>query len=453
MVLVVYFLSPLWAKNGVLLLSSLLFYGWGEPKAVIWMLLAIALGYVSGVGIQQNRERPIARRAFLLLGVVGSLSLLGYFKYADFLLENLNALTGLSLPLPRVTLPIGISFYTFQLLSYCVDVYRGDVPAQTNPIDLATYVALFPQLIAGPIVRYQDVALQLRTREHTMDKAARGIRRFCAGLGKKILLANTLGTLCQLFRQSGDRAVLYYWLYAIAFCLQLYFDFSGYSDMAIGLGQIFGFDFPENFRYPYTSGSITQFWRRWHISLGSWFRDYVYIPLGGNRVSPLRQLLNIGLVWMLTGLWHGAAWNFVVWGVYFALLLTGEKRLWGRYLDKSRVGRHLYVLIAVCVSFVIFDAQSLSQTGEALGAMFGLGDLPLASAEFWYQLRSYGAVLLLGALGATSLPARLSRKLQRSDLGRAVVTFAEPVALCALLVLCTAYLVDGSYNPFLYFRF
>ena len=325
-VLLLYFLAPKRLKNAVLLLASLVFYAWGEPIYVLLMAGSIASGYVLGLLIEKFRAMPLGK-LFLIVSVAISLGLLGYFKYVDFFISNFNAVFGLSVPLLRIALPIGISFYTFQLLSYTIDVYRGTVAAQRNFITLAAYIAMFPQLIAGPIVRYSDVAAQLKSRTHSFEKIALGIRRFILGLAKKILIANALGELCDIFRVSGDQSVLFYWLYAIAFTLHIYFDFSGYSDMAIGLGKVFGFDFPENFRFPYISASITEFWRRWHISLGSWFRDYVYIPLGGNRVGKAKWLRNILVVWLLTGFWHGAAWNFIVWGLLFAVLLVVEK-LW-----------------------------------------------------------------------------------------------------------------------------
>ena len=324
-VLILYAAAPGSLKNTVLLLSSLFFYGWGEPRYVIWMMLAILMAYIFGLLIERYQSVPKLSRLFLALSVSSSLLMLGYFKYADFFIRNVNAVTGCSISLLNITLPIGISFYTFQILSYTVDVYRQDVKAQRNLIDLATYVALFPQLIAGPIIRYSDIAEQLKGRIHTMGKTVQGIRRFILGLGKKILIANLLGELCSIFRASDDKSVLFFWLYAVAYTLHVYFDFSGYSDMAIGLGKLFGFDFLENFNYPFISKSITEFWRRWHMSLGTWFRDYVYIPLGGSCVSLPRHLFNIFLVWMLTGFWHGAAWNFVIWGLYFALLLILEK--------------------------------------------------------------------------------------------------------------------------------
>ena len=403
--------------------------------------------------IERYQSVPKLARLFLALSVSSSLLMLGYFKYADFFIRNVNAVTGCSVSLLNITLPIGISFYTFQILSYTVDVYRQDVKAQRNLIDLATYVALFPQLIAGPIVRYSDIAEQLKGRIHTMGKTAQGIRRFILGLGKKILIANLLGELCSIFRASDDKSVLFFWLYAVAYTLHVYFDFSGYSDMAIGLGELFGFDFLENFNYPFISKSITEFWRRWHMSLGTWFRDYVYIPLGGSRVSLPRHLFNIFLVWMLTGFWHGAAWNFVIWGLYFALLLILEKIWLLEILKKSHVLNRIYVLTAAVISFVIFDATDMSQAFSYLKAMFGTGGYPLTSAASSYYFRSYFVVLMIALLGATPIPKSFCRRIQQWKTGTAVMLFAEPLALSALLLICTAFLVDGSFNPFLYFRF
>ena len=452
-VLILYLIAPKCLKNTVLLLSSLVFYAWGEPRYVIWMLLAITLGYIFGLLIERFKEKKRISKLFMILSVASSLAMLEYFKYVDFFIGNFNAITGLSIPLLKIALPIGISFYTFQILSYTVDVYRGNGAAQKNPIDLAAYVALFPQLIAGPIVRYSDVAEQLKSRTHTLEKTVLGARRFMIGLGKKILIANILGELCDTFRASDDKSVLFFWLYAVAYSLHIYFDFSGYSDMAIGLGKLFGFDFLENFNYPYISASITEFWRRWHMSLGSWFRDYVYIPLGGNRVSRMRHLFNIFVVWMLTGFWHGAAWNFIVWGLFFAVLLMVEKLWLLKYLKKSRVLSHIYVVVLIIISFVIFDASSMGQAFSYIGSMFGAGGYPLVSTEFLYYLRSYGVVLILGIIGATPLPKKLWNRIAATGIGSNIMTFAEPIALSALLLCCSAYLVDGSYNPFLYFRF
>ena len=420
-VLILYAAAPEALKNTVLLLSSLFFYGWGEPRYVIWMMLAILMAYLFGLLIERYQNIPKLSRLFLALSVSSSLLMLGYFKYADFFIRNVNAVTGCSISLLNITLPIGISFYTFQILSYTVDVYRQDVKAQRNLIDLAAYVALFPQMIAGPIVRYSDVAEQLKGRIHTMDKTAQGIRRFILGLGKKILIANLLGELCSIFRTSDDKSVLFFWLYAVAYTLHVYFDFSGYSDMAIGLGKLFGFDFLENFNYPFISKSMTEFWRRWHMSLGTWFRDYVYIPLGGSRVSIPRHLFNIFLVWMLTGFWHGAAWNFVIWGLYFALLLILEKIWLLEILKKSHVLNRIYVLTAAVISFVIFDATDMSQAFSYLKAMFGAGGYPLISAACSYYFRSYFVVLMIALLGATPIPKSFYRQIQQWKTGTAVM--------------------------------
>ena len=447
-----YLAAPRKLKNAVLLLASLVFYAWGEQRLVLLFAATILLGWLLGLLIERFRGK-VWSRVFLWLSVLTTLGLLGYFKYADFFIGSLNSAFGLSLPLLRVALPIGISFYTFQLLSYTIDVYRGDVAAQKNIIDFAAYVAMFPQLIAGPIVRYSDIAGQLTERKHSLDKIASGIRRFVVGLAKKVLIANVLGQLCTQFRQTAQPSVLFHWLYAVAFMLQIYFDFSGYSDMAIGLGRLFGFDFPENFNYPYISKSITEFWRRWHMTLGSWFRDYVYIPLGGNRRGIGRQLFNILVVWMLTGLWHGAAWNFVLWGVFYALLLTAEKLGLKKVLDAHGALGHVYVLLAVLLGFVLFNADSLGQAGQDIVGMFAFGKLPLFSAEAVYYLRSYGVVLLLAVIGATSLPKRAIAALSGNRVLSRGWNVLEPLLLTGLLLVVTAYLVDGSFNPFLYFRF
>ena len=450
-VLIIYFLAPKKLKNSVLLLSSLFFYAWGEPKYVLLMLLAILCGYLFALLIERYRGRQLSR-LFLILSVSLSAAMLGFFKYADFFIQNFNAVTGLSLPLLRIALPIGISFYTFQLISYTVDVYRG-VPAQRSFIDLAAYISLFPQLIAGPIVRYSQIAEQLSSRRHSLDKAALGIRRFILGLGKKVLIANAMGQLCQIFSASQDKSVLFFWLYAIANMLHIYFDFSGYSDMAIGLGKLFGFDFPENFNYPYISRSVTEFWRRWHISLGSWFRDYVYIPMGGNRVSRPRWLLNLLTVWLLTGFWHGAAWNFIVWGLFFAVFLILEKLWLLKHLEKAPVLGRFYVLFTVMLSFIIFSAENMGQALSSLSSLFGAGGLPLLSAEFLYYLKSYAVLLLIAVVGATPLPRLLLQRLGIRPGGEKLRNLLEVPALLLILALSTAYLVDGSFNPFLYFRF
>lgn len=446
-----YFIAPGRLKNAVLLLSSLVFYAWGEPKYVLLMGISIFSGYGFGLLIEKYRQERCGR-VFCTVSVAVSLSFLLFFKYANFFLENFSAVTGLQIPLLRITLPIGISFYTFQIISYTIDVYRGE-KAQRNLIDLASYFAMFPQLVAGPIVRYSDIAGQIKNRVYSWDAAAGGIRRFVLGLAKKILLANQLGELCSAFRGAQEQSVLFYWLYALAFALHIYFDFSGYSDMAIGLGRIFGFRYLENFNYPYISANITEFWRRWHISLGSWFRDYVYIPLGGNRCKRSRWLFNILAVWMLTGLWHGAAWNFIVWGLFFAALLITEKLWLLKKLEKSRIFSHVYTMFFLLISFVIFNAANMGQAFSDIAGLFGGGGIQLVSAEAVYCLRSYAVVLLLGVIGATPAVRIIAGRIADKPVGARILAVAEPVVLAVLLVIMTAYLVDGSFNPFLYFRF
>ena len=451
-VLLLYLIAPRKLKNSVLLLSSLFFYGWGEPKYLILMLLSITQGYIFGRLVEKYRGQKRAK-LFLSLSVVFSFLMLGYCKYADFFISSFNAVTGLSIPLLKIALPIGISFYTFQIVSYVIDVYRGDVAAQRNYVNLAAYISMFPQLIAGPIVRYADIAGQLENRTHSTAKTSLGVRRFIIGLSKKILLANVLGELVDVFKNTDERSVLFYWLYAVAYTLHIYFDFSGYSDMAIGLGHVFGFDFLENFNYPFISRSITEFWRRWHMSLGSWFRDYLYIPLGGNRVPRGRWIFNIAVVWAATGLWHGAAWNFVAWGIFFAVLLVLEKLFLKKWLEHAPARGHVYVMLLVIISFVLFDATSLRGAGETIGAMFGADGLPAVSFEALYNLRSYAVVLILGIIGSTPLPKLAVERIRKTSGGAVLINAAEPVVLVALLAVSTAFLIDGSFNPFLYFRF
>ncbi len=451
LVILLYFLAPKSLKNSVLLIFSLFFYAWGEPVYVFLMLATIAVNYIAGILIEKYRDKAISK-AFLLIAVAFCLGCLGYFKYADFFINNINRVTGLSIRLLNIALPIGISFYTFQVLSYTVDVYRGHVPAQKNPITLATYITLFPQLIAGPIVRYADVETKLVKRTHSIEKTADGIQRFIIGLSKKIIIANTLGELCSSFWASNEKSVLFYWLFSVAYSLQIYFDFSGYSDMAIGLGKIFGFDFLENFNYPFISKSITEFWRRWHMSLGTWFRDYVYIPMGGNRVGRGRLFLNIFTVWFLTGFWHGAEWNFIVWGIYFAVLLLIEKFFIKAYLEKHKILSHIYLLFFVLISFVIFSANNM---GEAISSVFGMfgKDVPFYSAEFLYTLKNYGTVILIAVIGATPLPRNTVKKIKETKTIGKIISALEIPVLVGLLLLATAFLADGSFNPFLYFRF
>jgi len=447
-VLLCYFLVPMRYKNAVLLIFSLLFYAWGEPKYVFLMAATVFLGWCAGLMLEKNRGTK-AGKLWLAFSVAAVLCLLGLFKYADFFIGNFAAATGLSLPLLRIALPVGISFYSFQLISYLIDVHRGTTPAQHSAVKLACYICMFPQLIAGPIVRYADIAPKLDERRHSFDMAADGISRFMLGLGKKVVIANSMGALCAAFQQSAERSLLFFWLYAVAFTLQIYYDFSGYSDMAIGLGRILGFRFMENFNYPYISRSITEFWRRWHISLGSWFRDYLYIPMGGNRVSKGRWFFNIFVVWFCTGFWHGADWNFMLWGLYFAVLLVLEKLWLLKWLNSSRVLSHVYTLLLVVMGFVLFNASSLSDAIGCIGGMFGIGASSIAGAESLYYLRSYSLLLLLAILGATPVVRLGLERLEK--FGSSAVL--RPLGCLALLAVCTAYLVDGSFNPFLYFRF
>ena len=450
-VIITYFLVPSFLKNGVLLAFSLLFYGWGEPKYVFLMIFSILLFYGCGLAIGHCKKQGW-KRFWLTVSVVISLALLGIFKYADFFISSINSATGMSIPLLKLLLPVGISFYTFQCLSYTIDVYRGNAQVQKNPISFGAYVSLFPQLIAGPIVRYVDVARELESRTHSWEGFAKGLRRFLIGLGKKIIIADNFAALTVLFRESKEQSVLFFWMYAIAFTMNIYFDFSGYSDMAIGLGKIFGFNFIENFNHPYISRSIQEFWRRWHMSLGSWFRDYVYIPLGGNRVSKGRWIFNTLVVWMLTGLWHGAAWNFVLWGLLYAVLLLAEKYIPALRNLPGALG-HVYVMLMVTLGFVLFNATDLNQAMGDIAGMFGFAGVPLVTGETLYYLGSYGMLFVMGFIGATPIVRDTARKLADNPKYGTVIAFAEPAFLLGLLLICTAYLVDGSFSPFLYFRF
>ena len=439
LVLAVYLLAPRRAKNAVLLAASLLFYFWGEPKQLPLLVLSALAGWGFGFLLQKNKARwPKA------LSVAVCLAPLLIYKYADFLIASVNSLFGLSLPLTNLPLPVGISFYTFQILSYLIDVSRGTAKLQKNPANFVTYIALFPQLIAGPIVRYETIQQELDERRQTLADVSSGVTRFCVGLGKKVLLANQLA---ELQAKLAPASALACWTLAIAFTLQIYFDFSGYSDMAIGLGRMFGFHFPENFNYPFISQSVTEFWRRWHISLGSWLRDYVYIPLGGNRCSKGKWLRNIVVVWLVTGLWHGAAWTFAVWGLFFAALLLCEKLIWGTALQKApRAVRIVYTMLLVIFSFVIFNADSLAAAWAQLGGMLGIGVGAASSADVYYAL-SFLPLIAICAVGATPLPKLLCARLQKSR------TVLEPLICAGILLLVTAFLVEGSFNPFLYFRF
>ena len=466
--LALYYLAPAKLKNTVLFLCSLVFYCWGEVRFFPIMIALILLNYLCGLGLERFDGSKPARKFFLLAGLVGSLGMLFYFKYANFVLSSANALLGTSFsPIQGIsTLPLGISFYTFQTLSYTIDVYRRDVKTEHNIIDFGAYVVMFPQLIAGPIVKYRDVAAQLHVTHgrYNLKQIEDGMTLFTFGLAKKVLLADTIGALwtdiigiadspSTTFVGLANASTALVWLGVIAYSLQLYFDFSGYSMMGIGMGKMLGFDFPQNFNYPYISASITEFWRRWHISLGSWFRDYVYIPLGGNRVSKAKWLRNILVVWMLTGLWHGASWNFVLWGLGFAVLLVAEKLVYGRLLQRTHVLKHVYTLLLVTLSFVLFNADSVSEAVSQLGAMFGAGGLPLVSTEGVYYLKSYAGTFLFAAIGATPLVSNAISRFGKTRFGAQALTVLQPLVMLALLAACTAFLVDGSFNPFLYFRF
>ena len=450
-IILLYFIVPTKFKNAVLLVFSLFFYAWGGVKYALFMIIAIVFGYIAGLLIEKFKGQKVAK-VIMFVAIAAILSFMLYFKYTDFFIENFNALTGLSVPLMKIVLPIGISFYTFQIISYVIDVYRGE-KAQKNPVNLAAYVAMFPQLIAGPIVRYSDIARELEHRTHSFDMAGEGIRRFIIGLAKKVLIANSMYDISEIVYAADEKTVLMYWLYGISVALYIYFDFSGYSDMAIGLGKVFGFHFLENFNYPYISKSATEFWRRWHMSLGTWFRDYVYIPLGGNRVSKWRHIINIFVVWLLTGFWHGASWNFIIWGLFFGVLLLVEKFWLLKFLDKSRVFCRFYILMAVMVSFMIFNLPNMSEALAYIGGLFGAGGIPFASVETWYTIRSYAVLLIVAAVGATPVVKMATTKFSESKKVGKIANVLEPIMLVALLAVVTAFLVDSSSNPFLYFRF
>ena len=448
-VLLCYFAVPRKAKDVILLVFSLLFYWWGEPKYALLMVFTITFCYFAGRILESRREKSRECKGLLIFSVAVPLGFLAVFKYADFFIGSINSL-GADIPLLKLALPIGISFYTFQAISYLIDVNRGDIPAEKSLITLAAYITLFPQLIAGPIVRYSDVADDMKNRKINLKNLSDGIRRFVYGIGKKVLIANLLGTICSVYRDSADPSVLYAWIYAFSYSLQIYFDFSAYSDMAIGLGKILGLNFLENFNYPYISKSITEFWRRWHISLSSWFRDYVYIPLGGNRVKKSRQIFNIMVVWCLTGFWHGAGWTFIAWGLYFGILLLCEKFIWGKAIEKlPRVFRHIYVIFIVIISFVIFNASTFTEAWNDIMNLLGISGIPLVSGSAVYALKSNAILLAIAFFGATPVMKKLCLKYE----DKLPVRILEVASIVVILVVSTAYLVDGSFNPFLYFRF
>ncbi len=450
----IYFIIPakfLAVRNAVLFVVSLIFYGWSEPVYILIMLFSTLLDYVCGYIVSKNKEvSPNKAKAALISSVVINLSVLTFFKYFDFIIETLSVIPFLSHIKPLgLTLPVGISFYTFQTMSYTIDIFMGNAKMQKNILSFGSYVTMFPQLIAGPIVRYKDVDKALRSREHTTDRAARGATRFICGLAKKVLLANTSGVMYEQMVQNTYNSpnIMASWFGIIFFAFQIYFDFSGYSDMAIGLGYILGFDFPENFNYPYTSKSITEFWRRWHITLSTWFREYVYIPLGGNRKGKGRTYFNLLVVWFLTGLWHGASWNFVLWGLYFCFILILEKAFLLRFFEKiPKIFSHIYLLLAILVGWFIFISSDLSKPLEYLSSMF---TAPLFTNITIYDLVRSIVLLVILCIASTPLPKQLHQKLMNHKAVRIIWCLILPI----ILIVCTAYLVDSSYNPFLYFRF
>ena len=448
-VLLVYKLTPLKLRNLFLLLASLFFYGWGEPVYIVIMFLSTAVDYTHGMLVEKWRADDRKARLAVASSVFFNLLILVFFKYYDFLAGSINAITGLHLPILGIPLPIGISFYTFQTMSYTIDVYRQDAPVQKNIITFGTFVTLFPQLIAGPIIQYKSVAEQLMHREEGLEKFVSGVERFSVGLAKKVLLANAIGKLWDVYLATSveELTVVGAWLGLIAYAFQIYFDFSGYSDMAVGLGRMFGFEFMENFNYPYISRSIVEFWKRWHISLTNWFREYLYFPLGGSRCSRGKWIRNILIVWTLTGIWHGAGWNFLLWGLYYAVWMLAERLFLGKWLEKlPAAAQHLYTMVVVLVGWGLFAIENMSQLGGYLAACFGAGRF--IDAATLYQLRSYLPMLVVLVIASAPVASRLYRRLGENT--RAVL---RPVLVMASLVLCTASLVDASYNPFLYFRF
>ena len=450
-VLAVYYVTPRRWRNALLFIVNLIFYGWGEPVYVSLMIFSTVVDYTCGRFISKYRHvNDKKAKAFLMASVIINLSLLGFFKYAGFITETLNFLPFLNIPTFKVALPIGISFYTFQTMSYSIDVYRGDAPMQKNIITFGTYVSLFPQLIAGPIVRYKDVAYQLDHRRETLNDFKRGVCVFCVGLAKKVLIANQMGALWDSIQATGEvNGWLGSWVGIIAYSFQIYFDFSGYSDMACGLGNMLGFEFLKNFNYPYISKSITEFWRRWHISLGTWFREYVYIPLGGNRKGFARQILNLFIVWFLTGLWHGASFNFIFWGLYFGTLLVIEKLVLKKWLDKSPAWvQHIYSLFFIVLGWVIFYFTDMGEMGAFFGSLFSFGG-PVVGESAGALILSYLPMLIVAALASTPLGAKLYAKVKQTAFDPALQT----VYCTAVLGISTALLVSQSYNPFLYFRF
>ncbi len=452
-VILLYFITPKKYKNFILLFSSLFFYFCGEPKYTLLLIASIIINYIHGILIEKYRGTKIAK-CVLVSSIVINLLLLGIFKYSNFLVSNISCIFHIDIKFVKIALPIGISFYTFQAMSYVIDVYRGEVKAQKNPFNLALYISLFPQLIAGPIVRYKTINDELNHRNHSFDDFAYGVKRFVVGLSKKVLLANSLGELWKFAIYTEQPSVLFYWLGAIGFALQIYFDFSAYSDMAIGLGRFFGFHFLENFNYPYIAKSITEFWRRWHISLGTWFRDYLYIPLGGNKTTRLKWLRNIFIVWFCTGFWHGADWNFIIWGIVFGVILAAEKLFLLKFLEKvPSVFSHLYTLLIIIFSHVLFNSSNITDAVLYMKGMLGMINIPIASNEALYYLGSYKVLIIVAIICSTPIPLHIMKKISRGYKPLSMINKLEPIVYIVLLIIVTGFLVDSSFNPFLYFRF
>ena len=446
--IIIYFITPKKYKNIILLIASLLFYFYGEPKYIILMIIEIILAYFEARLIEKYKSKEI-----FIFSIFIHVLLLCIFKYTNFLITNINGIFNTNISLLNIVLPIGISFYTFQIISYLVDVYKGKLKAQKNFISLATYVSLFPQLIAGPIVRYETINKELDNRKQTFNDFSSGISRFIIGLSKKVLIANILGELCNIFILSSEKTILFYWIYGISYSLQIYFDFSAYSDMAIGLGRMFGFHFMENFDYPYISKSITEFWRRWHISLSSWFKDYVYIPLGGSREGTFKLIRNILIVWLLTGLWHGSEWTFIIWGTFIGILLVIEKLLLNKYIEKlPSIVRRIYTLFIIMISFIIFSGSNINESFNNIIGLFNFSN-PFINKFTIHYLKDYGLVLIIAIFLSTPILKNTIIKLKENKKINNIINILEIIVLLILLVIVTSYLIDSSYNPFLYFRF
>ncbi len=447
--LILYFIVPKKYKNIVLLIFSFIFYFYGEPKYILLMLLEVLFAYFMTLSLEKNKSKSL-----LTVIISFHLILLCIFKYFNFIIDNINTIFSSNITLLNIVLPIGISFYTFQIISYEVDVYKGKIKASKNLLEFMTYVFLFPQLIAGPIVRYESVNKELKSRKVTFDDFSSGVNRFIIGLFKKVVIANNIGELCNTLVGSDEVSVLLYWILGISYMLQIYFDFSGYSDIAIGIGKMIGFKFPENFNYPYIADSVTNFWRRWHMTLSSWFRDYVYIPLGGNRVSTLKHIRNIFIVWILTGLWHGASWNFIIWGLYFGIILIIEKYFLNKVLEKlPKVIRIIYTLFIVMISFIIFSSDNLSSAFTVIKGLFSFNSLSLYNSFILYYIRSYLVILIIGIILSTSLIKNVIFKLRNKKFLNNIINIIEVIVIFIILLIVTSMLIDSSYNPFLYFRF